>query len=425
MNGYDDLNENKTEANDEKGVFKESGLGIFENDNRVQVVKTKRKSNFKAYIALVIITSIISSSTVGGALYLKFSSELDKKFGTDNVVSSVSKNTSSNVLDGLLKTSLTKGSPVTQIAKQVGPSVVGIRMTYVDPEVSFFGQQGGSTSEGSGIIVSQDGYIMTNYHVVQYADPKNGLNNDTTLEVFLPDKRQAKGKFVGGDSKNDLAVVKIDLNNLPAAELGDSSQLEVGELAVAIGNPLGMEFAGSVTVGVISALNRTIDTEGQSLKLIQTDAAINPGNSGGALVNSQGQVIGINSAKIASQGVEGLGFAIPVNDAKPIIDQLIMFGYVKGRPFIGLTGREITQVLSQQYDIPIGIYVVDIADGSGAANAGIKKGDILISLAGKDIKSLKDLDNVKMSYKAGDTVKAVVSRNGQKLELSLTFSEEH
>lgn len=195
-------------------------------------------------------------------------------------------------------------------------------------------------------------------------------------------------------------------------------------MAVAIGNPLGMEFAGSVTVGVISALNRTLDTQGQTQKLIQTDAAINPGNSGGALVNSQGQVIGINSAKISLQGVEGLGFAIPVSDAKPIIDQLIMFGYVKGRPFIGISGREISQVLSQQYNIPVGIYVVDVTAGSGASNAGIKKGDVLISVAGKSIKTLKELDNIKNSYKAGDTVKIVVMRKGQNIELNLTFSEE-
>jgi serine protease Do len=424
MNGYDDLNESKDEFVEEKVKIEGSFYEVHNSSYKEQEVRAKKKSAIKTYIALILISSIISSSAAYGALYFKFSSELDKKAGNEKVVSEVSKNNNDVVLNGLLKTSLTKGSPVTQIAKKVGPSVVGITMTYVDPDVSFFGQQGGSKSEGSGIILSQDGYIMTNYHVVSYADPKGGLNNNTTLEVFLPDKRQVKGKFIGGDESKDLAVIKIDLNNLPVAELGDSTQLEVGELAVAIGNPLGMEFAGSVTVGVVSALNRSIDTQDDSMKLIQTDAAINPGNSGGALVNSQGEVIGINSAKISSSGIEGLGFAIPISDAKPIIDQLMMFGYIKGKPFIGISGIEITDILSSQYNVPVGIYVKDITPGSGAANAGIQKADVLVSLAGKDVKTLKDLDNIKRSYKAGDTVKAVVVRDGSKVELSLTFSED-
>lgn len=165
--------------------------------------------------------------------------------------------------------------------------------------------------------------------------------------MFLLDGIQAKATYIGGDSKNDLTVIKIELDNLPVAELGDSSQLEVGERAVAIGNPLGMEFAGSVTAGVVSALDRKVTADDKTLNLIQTDVAINPGNSGGALVNSQGKVIGINTIKISVAGVEGLGFAIPINDAKPIINQLIMFGYVKGRPFIGISGREITETIAK------------------------------------------------------------------------------
>ncbi len=391
--------------------------------------KAKRKSNFKKYLAIVLVSSLLSSTAVGGALYHKFSTDLDKKISSVQKAQAGTSITNTGMTDaikkGITKTSLAKGSPVTEIAKSVGPSIVGIRMTVANGRGYFPGQQNGSTAEGSGIIISQDGYIMTNYHVVIYADPRNGVDGNTTLEVFLPDKRQTKAKFIGGDSKNDLAVIKIDLGNLPVAELGDSSQLEVGEPAVAIGNPLGMEFAGSVTVGVISALNRTVDVGDRTMKLIQTDAAINPGNSGGALVNSQGQVIGINSIKISVAGVEGLGFAIPINDAKPIIDQLMMFGYVKGRPLIGISGREITQVISQSYGIPEGIYVLDVSQDSGAANAGIKKGDILTSLAGQEVKTLKDLDTVKQQYKAGDTVDAVVFRKGSTLTLKLTFSEDH
>jgi serine protease Do len=265
---------------------------------------------------------------------------------------------------------------------------------------------------------------MTNYHVVEYADPKNSSSKNATLEVFLPDKRQAKATFIGGDSKTDLAIIKISLNELPVAELGDSSKLEVGDLAVAIGNPLGMEFAGSVTAGVISALNRQVETDNKTLTLIQTDAAINPGNSGGALVNSQGQVIGINTIKISVSGVEGLGFAIPINDAKPIIEQLVSYGYVKDRPFIGISGKEISSIMAQQYGLPQGIYITEVSAGSGAQTSGIKKGDVLVSIAEKEIKTMKDLEDIKKQYKAGDSVAIVVVRNNLKQNLTLVFSEE-
>lgn len=263
---------------------------------------------------------------------------------------------------------------------------------------------------------------MTNYHVVSYADPKKGAKN-TTLTVYLPDKRQAKATFIGGDEDNDLAVIKINLTNLPVAELGNSSQVEVGDTAVAIGNPLGMEFAGSVTVGVISALNRQVDTGNGPMDLFQTDAAINPGNSGGALVNSKGQVIGINSAKISESGVEGLGFAIPMDTAKPIIEQLKTYGYVKGKPLMGISTQEVPEQYSKMYGIPVGLYVVEVTPGGAAANAGIKAKDIIIMLDGKKVKTNSDIDAIKKLHKAGDTVNVVVSRNGQQITLKLTFME--
>ena len=298
-------------------------------------------------------------------------------------------------------------------------------MVTQSPQSWYYGDaMSQSKYEGSGIIISSNGYIMTNYHVVQYADPKNSISKNTALEVFLPDNRQAMAKFIGGDQRSDLAVIKIEMDNLPEAKLGDSDALEVGELAVAIGNPLGLEFQGSVTAGVISALNRTISIDDRTLNLIQTDAAINPGNSGGALVNAKGEIIGINTAKISLSGVEGLGFAIPMNEAKPIIDQLIMFGYVKGRPFVGISGREITDSISRQYNLPVGIYILEVVPDSGAEKAGIRKDDILVSIAGKDIRTMKDLDNIKETYKADDTVDVIIVRNGRRLNLSLTFSEE-
>ena len=331
-------------------------------------------------------------------------------------------NTNQNFFGAGLTENIT---PITDIAKSIGPAMVGIRTTVIGSAHPFFGREREtSRSEGSGVIISKDGYILTNYHVVSEADPRHQERQKVALEVFLPDKRQAEAKFIGGDSLNDLAVIKIDFKNLPTAKLGDSSRLKVGEQAVAIGNPLGLEFAGSVTAGVISALNRTISVEDRTLNLIQTDAAINPGNSGGALVNSEGKVIGINTVKISVPGVEGLGFAIPINEAKPIIDQLIKYGYVKGRPLIGISGQEITHSMAEYYNLPVGIFIVKVEPDSGADKAGIRERDVLISLAGKKVTTMNDVNKVKKSYKAGDTVNTVVVRGKKEINLKLTFSEE-
>lgn len=402
----------------------------------------KKKNRIFTYIAIVLVTSLVSSAAVGGFLYGKFSKDLSSmkiaalsatasanQIAKENGPALSANSGSSSAVtavsaDNLVRTALAKGSDVTTIAKKVGPSIVGIRMTVSGTRQSYFGGTNAQTAEGSGIIISKDGYIMTNYHVVSSADPKGGAANRTVLEVFLPDGRNAKATFKGGDVRTDLAVIKVDLNNLPVAELGDSSRLEVGELAVAIGNPLGMEFAGSVTVGVISALNRTVEMDDKVMNLIQTDAAINAGNSGGALVNSQGQVIGINSVKISETGVEGLGFAIPINDAKPIVDQLLMYGYVKGRVSIGISGIEITNTLASFYDIPKGIYIQEVTSGSGAEKAGIQPGDILTSLAGKKVETINDLDKIMDAYKPGVSVTVTVVRENAKMNLKLTFDEQ-
>jgi serine protease Do len=399
----------------------ETGLVV-----RDKTYRHKKKSNLKTYICLVLITSIISSSIVGGILYSSFSAKLNSQAAqTSSELFTNNGNSAQAVKTGTTSSSNGNMYSAVDIAKKVGPSIVGVRMTVTSSISQYFrGANQQATSEGSGIIISSDGYIMTNYHVVEYADPKSGVSSQALLEVFLPDGKQAQAKFIGGDDENDLAVIKVNLTNLPVAELGDSSKLEVGEPAVAIGNPLGMEFAGSVTVGVISALNRQVETEDKTLNLIQTDAAINPGNSGGALVNSKGQVIGINTVKISETGVEGLGFAIPVNDAKPVVQQLVKYGYVKGRPFIGISGQEITQVMSARYGLPVGIYIVDVTSGSGAQKAGIEKGDVLISLAGKTVKTMSDVNTIKKGYKAGDTVDAVIVRNGSKINVKITFSED-
>lgn len=419
----------------------------YENELRYGYLRQKRKNSsgrrILVYIALVLVTSLLTGTAVSSIMYRKFSNELARiellakeTKQTDTAYNHQSgdgflqetqsnANSESRLANAVVAGTDAKDYPVSVIAREVGPSIVGIRMITESPLIGFFGtttEQ--STEEGSGIIISSDGYIMTNYHVVQYADPKKSFSKNTVLEVFLPDKRQAKAKFVGGDAKNDLAVIKIDLKDLPAAKLGDSSKLQVGEPVVAIGNPLGLEFAGSVTAGVVSALNRKVETDDKVLNLIQTDAAINPGNSGGALVNYQGEIIGINTIKISVTGVEGLGFAIPINDAKPIVNELIKYGYVKGRPAIGISVREITEVLSQWYNIPMGLLVLETTPGGAADNAGIKRGDIIINVAGKRVKTMKELEQVKQGYRSGDSVDVTVVRDGKKLTVKLTFAEE-
>ncbi|MGE5613785.1 MAG: S1C family serine protease [Bacillota bacterium] len=435
--------------------------GYNDYNNNYQYRPPKRGNRVLIYIAIILVTSLVSSFAVGSYLYGKFSREiassgsnaLNSKVAAENSENSLNqdapeisqpdKDTGStpdtaensagpsrdiiigNVSGSILNTSLLDGSNVVvAIAKKAGPAIVGIRVTVEGTRYGFYGVSNTRVGEGSGIIISSDGYILTNYHVVSYADPKNNISGRKILEVFLPDGREANAVFVGGDSKTDLALIKIDLKNLPVAELGDSSKLEVGELAVAIGNPLGMEFAGSVTVGVISALNRTVDMGDKTLNLIQTDAAINQGNSGGALLNSKGQVVGINSAKISTSGVEGLGFAIPINDAKPVIEQLKKYGYVRGRPFIGISGEEVSSVYTAYYGWPKGIYITNVTRGSGAEKAGIRAGDILVSLGGVAVETMKDLDNAKSKYKPGDSVTVKIYRSGKEISLKLTFGEE-
>lgn len=413
--------------------------------NNISTKPPRRKRKAVGYIAIILVTSLVSSFVVGSALYNKFSNDMENAVAealrSAAVTESVNKVASGNIdtaddvkkliagSDALVGSNMAKGTAakeytVSEIAKKAGPSIVGIRMTVRSQRFSYFGSSGVSGGEGSGIIISKDGYIMTNYHVVSSADPKSGLSKNTELQVFLPDGRESKATFIGGDSKTDLAVIKIGLDDLPVAELGDSSEVEVGELAVAIGNPLGMEFAGSVTVGVISALNRTVAMEDKTLNLIQTDAAINSGNSGGALLNSRGQVIGINSAKISASGVEGLGFAIPMNDAKPVIEQLLEHGYVRGRPFIGISGREINASMSSYYNIPQGLFITDVTIGSGAEQAGIQVRDVLVEMDGVSIKTVDDLEKVKEKHKPGDEVSVTVIRENARVKLKLTFDEE-
>jgi serine protease Do len=303
-------------------------------------------------------------------------------------------------------------SPVVAIAEQVGPTVVGVSNRGVVQD--FFGrtsvQERGS---GSGVIIDSRGYIVTNYHVIDKA---------SEVTVSLADGRKVEAEIIGSDPRTDLAVLKIDAKDLPVAVLGDSTKIKAGELVVAIGNPLGLEFARSVTMGVVSATERTLIIEDQEFSLIQTDAAINPGNSGGALVNSQGQVIGINSAKLVIQGVEGMGFAIPISDASPIIEELIEKGYVS-RPYLGIVGSAIDEITARRAGVPQGIYIRQLVVRGPAHKAGLKEQDIITAVDDKEVKDFNDLTKILEKHKPGDQVKVTVDRDGQQMEIPLTLGE--
>ncbi len=304
------------------------------------------------------------------------------------------------------------------IGKLVGPAVVGISTIVETQSFSFFGYSAPSQTEGSGsgIIITEDGYIVTNNHVIEGAK---------SIKVILNNAKEYDAKIVGSDSKTDLAVLKIEEKGLPTAHFGNSDLLEAGERCVAIGNPLGQELAGSLTQGIISALNRTLTVDNIKYTLIQTDAAINPGNSGGALVNAYGEVIGINTVKVSSSQIEGLGFAIPVNNAKPIIEDLMNHGYVKGRPQIGITLIYVNEQEANYYNIPAaGLFVSDVSSGSGAAAAGIQKGDVILKCNGEEVKSSEQINAIRDTFKAGDTITLTINRDGAVQDVKVTLSEE-
>ena len=284
-----------------------------------------------------------------------------------------------------------------------------------------------ATASGSGIIISDDGYIVTNNHVVDSSSESTyyDISEATSIKVSLyGDDTQYDAQIIGKDSQTDLAVLKIDKTDLTPAEFADSDSVKVGEFAMAVGNPL--DLGTSITCGVVSALNRKVqDSDGTTTyTCIQTDAAINSGNSGGALVNSQGQVIGINTLKVASTGVEGIGFAIPINSTTDIINQLKTNQKVK-RPYIGISGRDLNDDTAKRYNLVKGVYVVSVDEYSAAEKAGLKTGDVIIGIDDKSISTMNELNEIKNTHSIGDTVKLKINRDGQEKEINLTLGEQN
>ncbi len=284
----------------------------------------------------------------------------------------------------------------TEVYKMASPSVVGI----VQYQYSYSFEPAGS---GSGIILSEDGYIVTNAHVIDGAE---------MVKVVLYNEEEYEAVIVGSDKQTDIAVLKIEANNLVEAEFGDSSQVEIGETVYALGNPGGLSLQSSFTDGMISGLNRVITTDDSiySMTVLQTSAAINPGNSGGALINEYGQVIGITSSKIVSTDYEGIGFAIPTEQAKPIIEEIINNGYVSGRARLGITGTTIDSVTAKYYDVPEGVQIITIEEDGSLFGTEAKVGDIIIAYNGEDVTRMEDLQGFLAESKPGDEVELTLYR---------------
>lgn len=295
-----------------------------------------------------------------------------------------------------------------------------IYSSVIDSVVSISSMTSSGTSSGTGIIMSSDGYVITNHHVITGA---------LVISVLTNDNQEFEAALVGSDEMSDLAVLKIDARGLQAAEFGDSSKLRVGDSVVVIGDPLGVQLRGTMTNGIISAINRDLTVGDRTMTLIQTNAALNNGNSGGPLINCYGQVIGINTVKMSSYytataSVEGLGFAIPISVAKPIIDELIENGYVAGRPAIGISGDSLPSYYRTYYRLPEGVYVTSVNEGSDAKAKGIREGDIVTAINGEKICSIDELNTVKNQYAAGDEVTLTIYRSGTYYEVTVTLVDQ-
>lgn len=368
--------------------------------------KKDRKYGLGAVVLSAILAAVIGASAGVGAFY--YTGTLNNN-STDNQSSTSSTPTGTSVTN--IKVDKTVASVVEAVAEKAGPSVIGIRTTAA--VAGFFGGSENATGEGSGIIYKSDGYIITNYHVIQGAVE---AGDKAKIEVFLPSAPSTaiEATVVGYNISSDLAVVKVNKTGLTPVEIANSDNLKVGQFVVAIGNPGGLEFMGSVSYGILSGLNRSISLgTGSTMSLIQTDAAINPGNSGGALVNTDGKLIGVNSVKLVNESYEGMGFAIPVNTVIEICNRIIS-KQNEPTPYIGIEiSQSYTASTLQMLGYPAGAVVVSVVSGGPADDSGVQRGDIITEFNGKAISSYATLNSAIADCSPGDTVVIKIYRSGR------------
>lgn len=379
-------------------------MSLFKNDSSIydELDGKKNFSNFQRILSIALFVAI--------------------GFAVGNIYSTVNKEeVKANAPITTNSTSSTTTLSVADISDLTANSVVEIT-TSVEGKSYFYGNYT-ATGNGSGVIISKDGYIVTNNHVI---------NGASKVEVTLKDGNSYEATVIGSDSRTDVAILKINADNLKAANLGDSSKLRVGELAVVIGNPLG-KLGGTVTDGIISALEREITLDGTTMNLIQTNAAVNPGNSGGGLFNDKGELVGIVVAKSSGLDVEGLGFAIPINDVKNVINDIIDLGYVSNRPFLGVAFASNTSNYESGYgfifgygmqsQMRYGAKVSQVVEGSGAEKAGIKVGDHIISIDDEAVSSGTDVTQIVGKHKVGDKIKIGIIRDNKTMTLTAELGE--
>ncbi len=402
---YDNFN-NQTFGNDDFSEF--------------QSPKKKNKKNKNGYSIVTVVVCMLLAAVIGASTAAGVMINYNKKNtgNSENISGSVTEQNITNI-----NVDKTVESVIEAVAQKVTPSVVGIATTIAT--TNFFGGSSESIGTGSGIIYSKDGYIITNYHVIESAV----VSNSSKIEVYLSDniEKSYQAVVVGYNITNDLAVIKINANNLTPIEIGNIDSVKVGQYVAAIGSPGGLEFMGSVTYGIISGLNRVISdsSSDNSVNLIQTDAAINPGNSGGALVNIKGQIVGVNSSKIAATEYEGMGFAIPIDTVVEVCDKIIAREY-EPNPYIGITINErYTAQILQSMNYPVGAVVKSVMSGGPAAKSGIRSGDIIISFGDVTITDYSVLNDAVANSKPGDEVRVKIYRGGKYYYTNVTVGSNN
>lgn len=386
----------------------------------VQKFNYSKNSNRKQ-IATTVVASFVSA-VVGGAcalgVYVGLNKEPAKAIETSKTNTSTVVETSN---PNLSQVSLTNYSDTAIYAAQKAlPSMVSISVEY---DVNYMGMKKAVAGSGSGVILSEDGYILTNNHVISSADSSSfyQVSDAKSIKVKIyGDDTEYSAEIIGTDSQTDLAVLKIDKTGLTPAELGDSSSVQIGEFVLAIGNPYNLDY--SVTAGIISALNREMTVENTTYNVIQADCAINSGNSGGALVNGKGEVIGITTLKLAGDGIEGVSFAIPVNETVPIYKELIEKGKIS-RPFVGISGIDLDEATAIRNGLTKGFYVDSVVSGSGAEDAGIMAGDVIVSFDGKDVSTMDELNAIKNTKNIGDKIEIKLYRKSELKTFTITLKE--
>lgn len=417
----------------------EYNLNYNENtENNEDTKKPKKRVGLKIAAALMAF-SLVSAGSIG--IYSRLDDTADKSVSVSEEAepskSGKKSNTSASAENINYLAALQKdGTEITteEIVEKMLPTVVGIESSFTSQSSanSFgfgYGFGGGTPSQskatGTGVVITKDGYIVTNAHVIYDTQYGSGLAD--SISVLMNDEKSYDAEVIGYDTDCDLAVLKINADNLTAAEFGDSDNLRLGESVIAIGNPLGFELMNTVTKGIVSGKDRRITINDKSMNLIQTDAAINSGNSGGPLIDMNGKVIGINSSKMSSSysatSIEGIGFAIPSNEVSKIVEDLMKYGYVTGKPQFGISAQDVTETISNMYNLPLGAYITAVEEGSAADEAGLIAGDVITGADGEKITTVEELNIIKNKHTAGDEIEITYVRSGKTQNATVTLGE--